>query len=57
MNNYRVYYKDSFSIGISATDVESAKFKANLKTGRPNIDIRGIQYLGIKTVRKEKHNE
>lgn len=57
MNNYRIHYKDSFSIDISAIDVESAKFKANLKTGRPSIDIRWIHYLGIETVRKEKHNE
>lgn len=57
MNSYRIHYKDSFSIDIPAIDVESAKFKANLKTDRPSIDIRWIQYLGIKTVEKEKHIE
>lgn len=53
MNKYRIYYKDSFSIDIFATDVESAKFKANLKTGRPSIDIKWIQYLGISKNKKE----
>lgn len=56
MNKYRIYYKDSFSIDIFATDVESAKFKANLKTGRPTIDICWIQYHGIRAMKREKHN-
>ena len=53
MNRYLIYFKDGYSIDISATDVESAKFKANLKTGRPSIDIKWIQYLGISKNKKE----
>lgn len=52
MNRYLIYFKDGYSIDIFANWVESAKFKANLKTGRPSIDIKWIQYLGIRTMKR-----
>lgn len=47
MNTYRIYFKDGYSIEITAIDINSAKFKANLKTGRPQIDIDRIEFTGI----------
>ena len=55
MNLYRVWYKDYTYIDITCQSIIDAKFKANLKTSKPNTDILRIEYLGMQNINKEEN--